>query len=57
MSNRSPDLDIGINSEICEQFNASIPKINKYSAQSMNQSFYILSPIPYTPLEQNKENG
>ena len=40
MSKRIPALDIGINSEICEQFNAYIQKI-KYSAQSMNQSHFI----------------
>ena len=37
MSKRIPALDIGINSEICEQFNASSQK-HKYNARSMNQS-------------------
>lgn len=39
-SGRVPALDVGINSEICEQFNSFIQKI-KYSARSMNQSHLI----------------
>ena len=40
MSRRVPSLDVGINSEICEQFNSYIQKI-KYSARSMNQSHFM----------------
>ena len=39
-SKRIPALDQGINSEICEQFNAYIKKI-KFSARSMNQSHFV----------------
>ena len=39
-SKRIPALDLGINSEICEQFNSYIQKI-KYSARSMNQSHFM----------------
>ena len=40
MSRRVPSLDVGINSEICEQFNSYIQKI-KYTARSMNQSHFM----------------
>ena len=39
-SKRIPALDQGINSEICEQYNAYIKKI-KFSARSMNQSHFV----------------
>lgn len=39
-SKRITSLDIGINSEICEQFNAYIQKI-KFSARSMNQAHFM----------------
>ena len=39
MSRRIPALNIGINSEICEQFNSYIQKI-KHSARAMNQSHF-----------------
>ena len=39
-SRRVPALDIGINSEVCEQFNSYIQKI-KFSARAMNQSHFM----------------
>lgn len=39
-SKRVPALDIGTNSEICEQFNSYIQKI-KYSARSMSQGHFM----------------
>jgi hypothetical protein len=39
-SKRISALDIGVNSEICEQFNSYIQRI-KYSARSMNQSHFV----------------
>lgn len=39
-SRRIPAIDVGVNSEICEQFNSYLQKI-KYSARSMSQSHFI----------------
>ena len=39
-SQRVPAFDVGVNSEICEQFNSYIQKI-KFSARSMNQSHFV----------------